>query len=258
MSARPDWFGGKVAVVTGGASGIGKAAAQRLMVDGASVMLVDRDAALVESVCAEIGAAGFVVADVSDEDQIKGYVRHTVDTLGRIDLFVNNAGIAGPRVPLVEIETADFDRVMAINARGIFIGLREVMKVMLAQGDGGSIVNTASQGGVRASPRFSPYIASKHAVAGLTRAASWEGAPDGIRVNAIAPGHIDTEMTRAMAAASGDPDAAAAGRAMLNARIPMGRFGTAEEVANLIAWLLSPEASYVSGSVYMIDAGLNA
>jgi NAD(P)-dependent dehydrogenase (short-subunit alcohol dehydrogenase family) len=250
-------FDGRVAIVTGGAAGIGRAVARRLVADGARVMLVDLDADALSATRDEIGAAGSVVADVADEAAVGGYVAQTVERFGRVDLFVNNAGIEGPRVPLVDVSTVDFDRVMAVNARGVFLGLREVMRVLLRQGQGGAIVTTASQGGVRAAPRFSPYIAAKHAVVGLTRAASWEGAPHGIRVNAVAPGHIDTRMARALAA-SGNPDDPEAVMAEVSARIPMGRYGTAGEVANLVTWLLSPEASYVSGSVYLIDAGLNA
>jgi NAD(P)-dependent dehydrogenase (short-subunit alcohol dehydrogenase family) len=253
----PTRFADRVAVVTSGVNGIGRAAATRLVADGATVVLADRDADALDTTRSEIGAAGCVTADVADESAVVGYVAEVVEAFGRIDLFVNNAGIEGPRVPLVEVSTADFDQVMAVNARGVFLGLREVMKVLLRQDDGGAIVTTASQGGVRAAPRFSPYIASKHAVVGLTRAASWEGAPHGIRVNAVAPRHIDTRMARALAA-SGNSDDPAAVMGQVAERIPMGRYGTAEEVANLICWLLSPEASYISGSTYLIDAGLNA
>ncbi|HUZ20284.1 MAG TPA: SDR family oxidoreductase [Acidimicrobiales bacterium] len=248
-------FQDRVAVVTGGAGGFGAAVGARLVADGARVVLVDREEEQLRRVAGELGALA-LSADVSDEAAVAGYVRRAVEEYGRIDLFFNNAGIEGRMAPIVELDVADFDRVMAVNCRGVFLGLREVLRVMLAQG-GGSIVNTASMGGVKGGPNFSPYITSKHAVVGLTRCAAIEGAAHGIRVNAIAPGHIDTRMARALTRqlSPEDPDGLMQSVA---ARVPMGRYGTAEEVANLATWLLSDEASYVTGGVYLVDAGITA
>jgi len=248
-------FAGAVAVVTGGASGIGRAAAELLIAEGAQVTLVDWNADAVAATADAIGAAGAVVADVSSERDVADYVTRTVTRFGRIDHFVNNAGIAGVRKPITDVSADEFDRVVAVNVRGAFLGLRDVMRAMATSG-GGSIVNTSSMGGVRGGATFSPYIASKHAVSGLTRAAALDGAPLGIRVNAVAPGHIDTALSRGLH--PDDPRAAEEEIAMLSGHVPLGRFGTPAEAAHLIVWLLSREASYMTGSVVLVDGGLTA
>lgn len=250
-------FDGQVAIITGGAGGIGRAVAGRLVAEGAEVVLVDSDATGLETAAAEIGAASTVAADVSDERAVASYVRHSVERHGGVDLFFNNAGIGGRRSSMSEQDVSEFDRVMAVNVRGVFLGLRDVLKQMKMQGRGGSIVNTASMGGIRGSANLSAYVASKHAVIGLTRSAALDGAPSGIRVNAVAPGHIDTRMARELFA-SAAPDDPARARREREEGVPLKRFGTPEEVASLVAWLLSDEASYVTGSIQLIDGGLNA
>jgi 3alpha(or 20beta)-hydroxysteroid dehydrogenase len=250
-------FAGRVAVVTGGAGGFGRAVAARLLAEGARVVVVDLDRAALERTAGELGTVTAVPADVSREEDVARYVREATGAHGRIDLFFNNAGIEGKMLPMTELEVADFDRVMAVNARGVFLGLREVLRVMKKQDRGGAIVNTASMAGIRGGAAFSPYVASKHAVIGLTRSAALEGAPFGIRVNAIAPGHIDTRMARALTEQV-DPDDPDRAYAQTAARVPLGRYGTADEVANLATWLLSDEASYVSGATHLIDGALNA
>jgi NAD(P)-dependent dehydrogenase (short-subunit alcohol dehydrogenase family) len=252
-------FDGRVAVVTGGAAGFGKAVARRLLADGAEVVLVDRDAEALAATAAElteVRPVRAVRADVSQEADVAGYVVEALDAHGRIDAFFNNAGIEGRMAPMTELSVDDFDRVVAVNLRGVFLGLRDVLRVMKAQG-GGAIVNTASMAGIRGSATFSPYVASKHGVIGLTRCAALEGAPFGIRVNTIAPGHIDTRMARDLTVQV-DPDDPQAAYERAVARIPLARYGTAEEVANLATWLLSDEASYVSGATHLIDGALNA
>ncbi len=250
-------FAGKVAVITGGAGGMGRAVATRLLDEGARVVLVDRDAEALERAGRDLGGVVTVLADVAEEASVRDYVRRAVAAGGAIDLFFNNAGIEGRVAPITEQGAADFDRVMAVNVRGAFLGLREVMRQMRRQPSGGAIVNTASMGGLRGGLNFSPYVASKHAVVGLTRCAALEGAPHRIRVNAVAPGHIDTRMARSIAeqASPADPGRAMAER---SSRIPLGRYGTPEEVAHLVAWLLSDEASYVTGAIVSIDAGLTS
>ena len=260
MSGR---FDGQVAVVTGAAAGIGLAVARRLTADGAQVVLVDRDKDHLVEVAAELSPAATVEADVSQEADVQAYVRRAVDTCGHIDLFCNNAGIEGDLAPIVDQSVENFDRVMAVNARGVFLGLREVLRAMIGAGRGGAIVNTASQAGIRGGPNFSPYIASKHAVVGLTKTAAGEAGRYGVRVNAVAPGLIDTGMLarlgekgRQLAAQA--PDDSGAPRGGGGFQIPLGHQGTPEEVASLITWLLSSEASHVTGSIVLVDGGINA
>lgn len=247
---------GKVAVVTGAANGFGLAVATRLAGEGAKLVLVDRDAEALKSAAEKLGGLA-VVADVSKEEEVDGYVAAAVDAYGRIDLFFNNAGIEGRMAPMTELSVADFDRVMAVNTRGVFMGLRAVLAVMKQQSSG-AIVNTASMAAIRGAATFSPYVASKHAVAGLTRCAALEGAPYGIRVNGVAPGHIDTRMARDLTAQINPDDPEGVYR-NVSASVPYGkRYGTAAEVANLVMWLLSDESEYVSGALHLIDGALNA
>jgi 3alpha(or 20beta)-hydroxysteroid dehydrogenase len=246
----------QVAVVTGAANGFGLAVATRLADEGAKLVLVDRDAEALHAAAEKLGGLA-VVADVSQEAEVDGYVAAAVDAHGRIDLFFNNAGIEGRMAPMTELSVADFDRVWAVNARGVFMGLRAVLKVMKPQGSG-VIVNTASMAAIKGAATFSPYIASKHAVLGLTKSAALEGAPYGIRVNCVAPGHIDTRMARDLTAQINPDDPEGVFQTVSNS-VPYGkRYGTAAEVASLVMWLLSDESEYVSGGLHLIDGALNA
>jgi 3alpha(or 20beta)-hydroxysteroid dehydrogenase len=249
-------FSGQVAVITGAANGFGLAVATRLADEGARLVLVDRDADALAAAASKLSGLP-VVADVSVESEVDGYVAAAMDAHGRIDLFFNNAGIEGRMAPMTELSVADFDRVWAVNARGVFMGLRAVLTVMKPQGSG-VIVNTASMAAIKGAATFSPYIAAKHAVLGLTKSAALEGAPFGIRVNCVAPGHIDTRMARDLTAQIDPADPEGVYRAV-SATVPLGqRYGTAAEVANVVAWLLSPESEYVSGALHLIDGALNA
>ncbi|HEY1297445.1 MAG TPA: SDR family NAD(P)-dependent oxidoreductase [Chloroflexota bacterium] len=254
-------FEGQVAIVTGAAGGIGGAVVRRLLRDGARVSLVDIDAAHLESVAAAIevqaGQVSTIAADVTHEAQVQEYVRRTIEHFGKVDLFFNNAGVEGRIANIVDTDIADFDRVLAVNVRGVFLGLREVLRQFRQQGSGGAIVNTASIAGMRGGRGNAAYVASKHAVIGLTRDAALESAGMGVRVNAIAPGFIDTRMIRALhqARSPGNPEAV---REEMVARVPLRRYGSPDEVANLVVWLLSDQASYITGSVHLIDAGLMA
>ena len=253
MSGR---FDGKVAVVTGAAAGFGLAVSRRLAQEGARVVMADWAADALHQAAGEVGGLP-VVADVSKEADVDSYVRAAVDAHGRIDLFFNNAGIEGRMAPMTELTVEDFDRVWAVNARGVFMGLRSVLKVMKPQ-HSGAIVNTASMAAIKGAATFSPYIAAKHAVLGLTKSAALEGGPFGIRVNCVAPGHIDTRMARDLTRQINPDDPEAAFREV-SATVPLyGRYGTATEVASLVLFLLSDEAAYISGSLHLIDGALNA
>ncbi|MGH3261593.1 MAG: SDR family NAD(P)-dependent oxidoreductase, partial [Trebonia sp.] len=220
------------------------------------LVLVDRDADALAAAAGKVGGLA-VVADVSEEEDVDRYAAAAVDAFGRIDLFFNNAGIEGRMAPMTDLSVADFDRVWAVNARGVFMGLRAVLKVMKPQGSG-VIVNTASMAAIKGAATFSPYIAAKHAVLGLTKSAALEGAPYGIRVNCVAPGHIDTRMARDLTAQVDPSDPEGVFR-NVSASVPYGkRYGTAGEVASLVLWLLSDESEYVSGALHLIDGALNA
>jgi 3alpha(or 20beta)-hydroxysteroid dehydrogenase len=256
-------FDGQAAVVTGAAAGIGRAVARRLSADGARLVLVDRDKDALADAAAELSPAATVEADVSVEADVRAYVAKALEACGQIDLFCNNAGIEGELAPIVDQTAENFDRVMAVNARGVFLGLREVLRAMVRAGRGGAIVNTASQAGIRGGPNFSPYIASKHAVVGLTKTAAGEVGRFGIRVNAVAPGLIQTGMLERLGEkgrqlSARGPEDGGTRRGAGAFQIPLGRQGTPEEVASVITWLLSADASHVTGSIVLVDGGINA
>lgn len=250
-------FQGQVAIVTGGAGAFGRAVAARLLADGARVVLVDNDKAQLERAAAALGSVLAVPADVTVEEDVAGYVRRAVDEYGRVDLFFNNAGIEGRVAPITELDVADFDRVQGVNVRGVFLGLQAVLRAMKRQGTGGAVVNTASIAGLRGAGNFSPYITSKHAVIGLTRCAAQEAGGYGVRVNAVAPGYMDTRMLAAINNQI-DPDDPDGATARLVGATKLGRLGTPEDVAGLVTWLLSAEAGYVTGGVYLIDGGVTS
>jgi 3alpha(or 20beta)-hydroxysteroid dehydrogenase len=243
----------KVAIVTGAAGGIGAAAVDRLVEEGAKVVAVDiRFAELSQIAARHDGKVLAHAADVSSEADCEGYVRAAVEKFGGVNLFVNNAAIVGKRVRLVDLPVADFDRVCAINLRGVFLGLQMVIRQMLKQGKGGSIVNTASIGALRAHRNSSDYGTTKHAVTGLSKVAALEYGHDGIRVNAICPGPVDTSMLRP-ALQTTDNDLTS-----YFVKDPIPRMAEPREIANFIAYLLSDEASFQTGGVYAIDGGRSA
>ncbi len=251
-----DRFTGKAAIVTGAAGGIGRATCVRFAEDGAQVVAVDlAGSALDETVAAVTNAGGEVLAveaDVTREEQVADYVRQAVERFGRVDAFFNNAGIEGVRANLWELDEDDFDRVIAVNLKGVFLGLKHVGPAMRASG-GGAIVNTASIAGLTATPGIIAYGASKHAVVGMTKSAAAELAPE-IRVNAVCPGPIETRMMRSLERQF-DPDNPEAVHDMFASSIPLGRYGEPEEVAALVTWLCSEDSRYISGSMHTIDGG---
>jgi len=242
-----------VAVVTGGSSGIGQATAQRLAAEGAAVVIGDLDSERGAETVAEIDEAGgeaqFVETDVTSESDVEAMVETAVDEYGRLDVAVNNAGVEGAIAPTDEQSVTDWEQVIAVNLRGVFLGLRAEIPAMLEDG-GGAIVNTSSLAGLNGLRGGSPYAASKHGVLGLTKSVAAEFSPDGVRVNAVCPGVIETPMLDRTREESSQLDQVAA-------ISPMRRSGEPGEVADAIVWLCSRKASYITGESIAVDGGFN-
>jgi NAD(P)-dependent dehydrogenase (short-subunit alcohol dehydrogenase family) len=243
---------GKVAVVTGGSAGIGRAAVHAFSRRGAAVVIADRDSTRGEEVARAVkddgGEALFVTTDVAVERDVAEMVRATVATFGRLDYAFNNAGIEGTPGPLNESSTENWDRTIAVNLTGVWLCMRAEIPAML-DGGGGAIVNCSSVAGLVGFPGLGAYVASKHGVVGLTKSVALESATSGVRVNAVCPGVIDTEMVERFTAAN--PDA----RAGLLESEPMGRMGTPEEIAESAVWLCSDASSFVTGQAIAVDGG---
>ena len=245
----------KVALVTGGTSGIGNATAIALGAAGAKVVFSGRREAEGEDVANSIRKSGaeclFVRSDVSNEADVKTLIEKTVASYGSLDVVFNNAGIESPMKPLHEQSVEDFDKLMAINVRGLFLCMKYQIQQMLTQGSG-VIINNSSMGGIIAFAGVSPYIASKHAVMGLTRSAALDYAKQGIRINAVNPGLIATEMMDRLTSPGSTPQQTAA------AIVPMGRLGKSEEIAAAVVFLCSDAASYITGQSLLVDGGYTA
>lgn len=257
MPLSPGRFAGQVALVTGGASGIGRAVVERLAAEGATVWILDRDLASARAVADEITAAGFLARaaelDVVDADAFTRVVAQIDDDGGRIDVLVNNAGVvhAGS---VWETTSADWARVVDINLTGTFNGIRAVFPAMM-RSRRGAIVNVSSDWGLVGAPGEAAYVATKTGVVGLTRASAMDGAPHGIRVNAVCPGYTHTPLLEGWVAAQDDPEQSMADIA---AHQPLGRVGDANEVGALIAFLASREAGFITGAAVPVDGGVTA
>ena len=248
-------FTGQVALVTGAGSGMGLSTAQAFAAAGAAVVLADVNEDALQSATDELKAADHrvlgIACDVSDEDQVAAIVDRTVSTFGRLDMAFNNAGIQVPPSDAADEPAATFDRVTAINLRGVWACMKHELRQMREQGSG-AIVNCSSLGGLVGLPGRAAYHASKHGVIGLTRSAALEYAPRGIRINAVCPGTIQTPMVSDMIA-NGELDPAEAMKDQ-----PIGRLGQAEEIAAAVLWLCSPGAGFVVGVALPVDGGYTA
>lgn len=247
----------KVALITGAGSGIGRASSLRFAREGARVMAIDNDEKgneeTVSLIRKEGGETTGCIADVTRVGDVQNMVARTMDTYGKIDILLNNAGI-NIRGTIMDIDEEMFDRLFAVNVKGVFLGCREVIPIMRRQGSG-VILNTSSQFGISGIEASIVYPATKAAVIQITKCLSLDHAEDGIRVNCICPGPTDTPMVRSIRQKTGDPNAALKSRLD---KIPLGRIGTPEEIANTSVFLCSDEASFITGAVFVVDGGWTA
>jgi len=245
-------FEDKVVLVTGGASGLGEAAVGLLAARGARIVVADVDAARGDAVVAGVREAGseavFCRTDVTEESEVAAAVALALDTWGRLDGAINNAGTTGPSNPTADYSVEDWNRVLALNLTGVFLGLKHEIPPMVAQG-GGSIVNTSSGAGLVGFAGLPAYVASKHGVIGLTRAAALEYVKAGVRINAVCPGSTRTPMLEGFM--GGDPTI----ERMMSQSAPIGRLARPEEIAEAMVWLLSDAASFVVGHAFAVDGG---
>jgi NAD(P)-dependent dehydrogenase (short-subunit alcohol dehydrogenase family) len=248
----------KTTIITGGSGGIGAATGRKFAAEGANVLLVDLDEdALREAVASiESDRVSYFVANVADATQARAYVTAAVERYGGLDVVFANAGIEGKIAPLVETSEEDFDRVQAVNVKGVWLSMKYAVPELVKRG-GGSIIVNSSVAGLIGYPNLSPYVASKHAALGLTRAAAVELAASNIRVNAIHPGPIANRMMESLERQLA-PDAPETVKQGMESAVPLHRYGTNEEIANLAAFLASDESSYCTGASFVADGGFVA
>lgn len=248
---------GKAAVITGGSGTLGRAMARTFVREGARVLLVDLDALALEESCRMLGdAVSFVAADVTQPTDADRYIQVAEERYGGVDVLVCNAGVEGVVKDIPDYPLEVYQRVMSVNVTGVFLGLKYGMPALTRRG-GGSVVIMSSNSGLRGANGVSAYVASKHAVVGLMRVATLEGAPHKIRVNTVNPSPIEGRMMQSLEEAFA-PGAADQVKQDIIASIPAGRYGTPQEVANVVLFLASDESSYCSGGVYVIDGGRTA
>ena len=248
----------KIAIITGGAGGIGLQAGRLFAQEGAKVLLVDLHEDALKEAVQTIGsdAVRYCAADVTQPDQTQQYIQAAVEQFGGVDVLLANAGIEGEVQPITDYAIDTFDQVMAVNVRGVWLGLKYAAPEIAKRG-GGSIVITSSVAGVRGAAGMSAYIASKHAVIGLMRTAALEMADRKIRVNTVNPAPVDTRMMRSLEKGF-EPDDPGRAKEMVSAMVPLQRYADPVEVARIMLFLASDESSYCSGGVYMVDGGMTA
>ena len=246
----------KVAIITGGAGSIGITTAKVFLEEGAKVWLVDMNEDVLKKAVEELGGKNvkYTTADVTKSEDVKRYVNDAVKAFGKIDVFFNNAGIEGVVKPVVDYPEDVFDKVIAVNVKGVFLGNKYVLPQM---NDGGSIILTSSVAGIAGSPNVTAYIASKHAVVGMMRNLALEVAPRKIRVNTINPSPVDNRMMRSLEAGYAPGDAENMKKAFENS-IPLGRYAESIEIAQLVRFLASDESKFITGTTQVIDGGMNA
>ena len=250
---------GRTALVTGAAAGIGAATCRRLHREGSNIVAVDRDQTGLKQLAADLGERVVtVVADVTDEEETKGFFDTAVQEFGSVDMFHANAGLDPGVVSVHDLEMGDFDRVFAVNVRGAFLGARAAVRQMTTQSTGGKIVFTSSISGLKGDAGVAVYAASKHAVNGLAKALAKETGQLGIRVNVVCPGPVSTAMMDRLEVGLGTLVGADAEgvRSALATVIPMGRYGEADEIAATVAWLLSDEVPFMHGEIVTVGGGL--
>jgi NAD(P)-dependent dehydrogenase (short-subunit alcohol dehydrogenase family) len=246
----------KVALITGGAGGIGKATAKQFIKEGAKVLLIDLKEEDLQEAQKELNSDNvyYIAADVSKTEDVKQYAQKAKDEFGSVDIFLNNAGIEGQVKPITEYPIEEFDKVMAVNVRGVWLGMKFIIPLMK---DGGSIIITSSVAGLRGTANVSAYVASKHAVNGITRSLALELAGRNIRVNAINPSPVDNRMMRSLEEGF-SPDDAENAKSLFEQMIPLGRYAENDDIANLAMFLASDDSSFITGAIHSIDGGMTA